>query len=1088
MKKLLAVTILSFAGSLSQAQNGMGIGNNNPQELLDVSGAIRIGGTVVGVPDAGSIRWNGTNFQGYNGSVWVDLDDSGNSNTLDQAYNEGGAGAGRQIDASDGAVRINGTDGLIVTGTFGTGAGIEATGAGTRMFFNPRKAAFRAGMVNGTEWDDANVGLRSIAFGENTIASGPYSTSMGRSSIASGWESTAIGTSTAIGNNSIAMGYYSTANQLQSTAIGSQSLADGLASSAFGRLVEANGDYSTAIGVESDAIGDYSIALGIDSKANGDYSTAFGESTNANGQNSTTIGKGTKAESFIETTIGQYNSNYTPNSVTTWDSADRLFGVGNGTANFNRSDAFVILKDGNVGIGTSTPTQLLELSGISGVDGLKFPDGTVQTTAASTTTGNTLESAYNQGGSGNGRQIEASSGAVRINGEDGFIVTGTYGSGDNIEVTGPGSRMFFNPNHVAFRVGNVNGSQWDVANLGDYSTAFGRSTTASGFVSTAMGEQAVASGNYSFSLGYQTIARSYNEVVIGFYNTDYTPLSTVSPFGLDRLFTIGNGNVSNRGDAMVVLKDGSVGIGTSTPSAVLDIEGTFQLVDGNEGVGKVLTSDGTGNASWQTATADGDGDASNELQTLSQTGNSITLSNGGGTVSVADSDNDASNEFQSLSQTGTNVTLSNGGGTISVADNDNNASNEIQTMSVSGSTLSLSNGGGSVNLPADGDGDASNELQTLSQTGISVTLSNGGGTISVADSDNDASNEFQTLSQTGTNVTLSDGGGTISVADNDNDASNEIQALSISGSTVSLSNGGGSVNLPAVTGNTLDLAYDQGGAGLGRQIDASDGALRVNGDDGFIVTGTYASGDPVEVSGAGTRMFFNPNKAAFRAGTVDGAQWNDANIGSGSVAIGPHTLATNYGSVSIGYETQSTDSASVALGYKTIATGGASFAVNDGANASGDISFASGFDTQASGLVSTAMGVNTVASGDGSFAMGNWSTAESFLETVIGSYNTDYTPTDANGWDNSDRLFVVGNGPDPGNRSDAMVILKSGAVGFGTSTPATTVDISGWLRYQNGSQGFGKLLGCTADGTATWVDVEIPPSTIPLWNSETGTG
>ena len=37
------------------------------------------------------------------------------------------------------------------------------------------------------------------------------------------------------------------------------------------------------------------------------------------------------------------------------------------------------LKVGNTG----TPTQLLELSGTSGVDGIKFPDGTVQTSAAS---------------------------------------------------------------------------------------------------------------------------------------------------------------------------------------------------------------------------------------------------------------------------------------------------------------------------------------------------------------------------------------------------------------------------------------------------------------------------------------------------------------------------------------------------------------------------------------------------------------------------------------------------------------------------------------------------------------------------------
>ena len=35
---------------------------------------------------------------------------------------------------------------------------------------------------------------------------------------------------------------------------------------------------------------------------------------------------------------------------------------------------------------------------------------------------------------------------------------------------------------------------------------------------------------------------------------------------------------------------------------------------------------------------------------------------------------------------------------------------------------------------------------------------------------------------------------------------------------------------------------------------------------------------------------------------------------------------------------------------------------------------------------------------------------QSLYETVIGRYNTDYTPNDTAGWDYSDRLFVVANG------------------------------------------------------------------------------
>ena len=50
----------------------VGIGTTNPTEVLDVNGAIRVGNTTN--TNAGAIRWNGSNFQGYTGSAWVPLD------------------------------------------------------------------------------------------------------------------------------------------------------------------------------------------------------------------------------------------------------------------------------------------------------------------------------------------------------------------------------------------------------------------------------------------------------------------------------------------------------------------------------------------------------------------------------------------------------------------------------------------------------------------------------------------------------------------------------------------------------------------------------------------------------------------------------------------------------------------------------------------------------------------------------------------------------------------------------------------------------------------------------------------------------
>ncbi|MFL5762498.1 MAG: beta strand repeat-containing protein [Bacteroidia bacterium] len=47
-------------------------------------------------------------------------------------------------------------------------------------------------------------------------------------------------------------------------------------------------------------------------------------------------------------------------------------------------------------------------------------------------------------------------------------------------------------------------------------------------------------------------------------------------------------------------EDGKVGFNNSSPAATVDINGTLKLADGTEGLNKVLTSDASGNATWQT--------------------------------------------------------------------------------------------------------------------------------------------------------------------------------------------------------------------------------------------------------------------------------------------------------------------------------------------------------------------------------------------------------------------------------------------------------------------------------------------------------
>ncbi len=217
-------------------------------------------------------------------------------------------------------------DGMIYAeGDYGTGDTV-ADGPKVAFIWNPRKAALRAGRATGNEWDWDHIGAYSTAIGYNPHASGHYSV------VGGGYANAATGVGSAVsgGWNNAASGHYST--------IGG------------GGSLSATGNYSTVGGGNSNtASGHYSsVAGGYSNTASGDYSFA--------------VGVGLYARSYGEMVIGTYNTDYTPTQSTSWNASDRLFVVGNGWSSYARSDALVILKNGNVGIGTAIPARKLHVS------------------------------------------------------------------------------------------------------------------------------------------------------------------------------------------------------------------------------------------------------------------------------------------------------------------------------------------------------------------------------------------------------------------------------------------------------------------------------------------------------------------------------------------------------------------------------------------------------------------------------------------------------------------------------------------------------------------------------------------------------
>lgn len=204
--------------------------------------------------------------------------------------------------------------------------------------------------------------------------------------------------------------------------------------------------------------------------------------------------------------------------------------------------------------------------------------------------------------------------------------------------------------------------------------------------------------------------------------------------------------------------------------------------------------------------------------------------------------------------------------------------------------------------------------------------------------------------------------------------------------------------------------------------------------DGSIVAKGYGAagtnGLTLTEAGAGRRFIWYAKKGAFRAGGVTGAQWDDANIGNYSASTGIDNTVSGYGATS--------------FGWTNTASGGYSFAVGGG--------------NTASGLYSMAIGVGSTASAPTSVAIGTYVTTPSYNQVSVGSYNQPKGGETSGSWVATDPLFVVGNGTSAGSLSTAMMVLKNGNVGIGTTNPN--------YKLTNTSNALADAAGMTVGGSA----------------------
>jgi hypothetical protein len=184
--------------------------------------------------------------------------------------------------------RVNMNGGALFLGDYDgdfSGVWVPAEGVGTRMMWYPEKAAFRAGGINGTQWDAANIGDYSVAMGQDVRASATGAT---------------------------AFGIRSTAAQLSSFAAGEDNTASGAASVAFGYHAHTNARQGSFVFGDRSTID--TIRAGVNHSANWRVSGGFRIFTTSNLSTGVTIQSGTSVSNWgqsnavISTSTGAYLS------------------------------------------------------------------------------------------------------------------------------------------------------------------------------------------------------------------------------------------------------------------------------------------------------------------------------------------------------------------------------------------------------------------------------------------------------------------------------------------------------------------------------------------------------------------------------------------------------------------------------------------------------------------------------------------------------------------------------------------------------------------------------------------------------------
>ena len=316
------------------------------------------------------------------------------------------------------------------------------------------------------------------------------------------------------------------------------------------------------------------------------------------------------------------------------------FSTGSNTS--SRLERLTIKSDGKVGIGTTTPSSKLEVAGQ-----VKITGGNPQANYVLTSDATGLASWQPSGGGSVGNlQTVTDNGNTTTNpvqfniggsGQEFIKFNATASSGrpltfyDNGSFVG-GIDYNFIGNYWSFDVADSTGnrvmdaftiqSETDNNYVGIGTTAPTSQLHINSDDTEALriycSDNTTTNTNAGIRIMNKTgVAGGYASLSFGKGTTENTRARMGAKFGSDG--TSGSYVFLTRtiagvlDEKMVISSEGDVGIGTSSPSSKLEVAGQIKITGGNPGAGKVLTSDATGLASWQSAVTGGGPIAINDL-------------------------------------------------------------------------------------------------------------------------------------------------------------------------------------------------------------------------------------------------------------------------------------------------------------------------------------------------------------------------------------------------------------------------------------------------------------------------------------------